>query len=585
MPPIRIGSDSFAFEKQIGQGVAGQVWRVRSITDDRRYALKIINKKGQPKKKLRRFRNEIGWGKGAHHRNVVRILADEEDEQRFVYLMDLYPSTLRKVIEEELDVEVLLDYLAQLSDAVAYAHDAGVVHRDIKPENVLVDLEARHLVLADFGIAHFRDSTLTTHNDLLANRNYQAPEQMTKKDARSIGHPADVFALGLVATELFTKQSPRGSRPQKIRDFYPHMAGLDDLVEEMTLQDDSLRPEIESVRDSIHVIRGELEYSLEEIKSNLSRSVAASPAGSQLLERAARDVLSIKHLFERVSDEDLARYNANYHCEIGYNASPQLFNVCVQSELYSLCKRKFEYEAGGSWDADDMDQVTSSRKDSLVQQFEVLQAAYPIPPRSIWGGLSRRATHYFRFCKDYHCDELLARATELLASTEDGSLRGDLLGVPLIWLAKSARRYLGTDWIDLTPANLAEIDFERNVTINWDWTDVENPSRIAAGANLFDKPRDAEEIARALAALRSEWDVSVAARTDGRLSIRFRSLDGYSAFRRHALRLAAPHYAFEGDVLDLLQPEAEYDDLVTFVWDREYDVRITLSKLLGLRKI
>lgn len=85
------------------------------------------------------------------------------------------------------------------------------MHRDIKPKNVLINPDTRRLVLADFGIAHFKDSSLTKNGDLLANRNYLAPEQMRRNNTLAIGKPADVFALGLVINEMFTKQNAGGT--------------------------------------------------------------------------------------------------------------------------------------------------------------------------------------------------------------------------------------------------------------------------------------------------------------------------------------------------------------------------------------
>ena len=56
-----------------------------------------------------------------------------------------------------------------------------------------------------------------------------------------------------------------------------------------------------------------------------------------------------------------------------------------------------------------------------------------------------------------------------------------------------------------------------------------------------------------------------------------------SRFRDEVLSLAEPDSVFEADVLNLLRPEAEYDDLVALIWDRDFDVAITLGQVLGTR--
>ncbi|MGW4722492.1 hypothetical protein [Streptomyces sp. NPDC004291] len=61
----------------------------------------------------------------------------------------------------------------------------------------------------------------------------------------------------------------------------------------------------------------------------------------------------------------------------------------------------------------------------------------------------------------------------------------------------------------------------------------------------------------------------------------FRSRNTYRCFHDEALDLAEPGSVFEADVLNLLRPEAEFDDLVALTWDREFDVAITLGKILG----
>jgi serine/threonine-protein kinase len=572
-------------EKVIGEGGTAEVLRVRSLRDGKVYALKRIDKRSASRNE--RFRREIAFGMSATNDHVVKIHAQLEDDRHFYYVMDLYPKSLREVMREESDYEVLLDYLSQICEGLRYLHGEGVVHRDIKPENILVDSENRRLVLADFGIAHFKDSSLTKPGEILANRNYQAPEQMAKRDtARRIGKPADVFALGLIITEMFTKENPRGAWHTRVGHIHPFLSDLDLLVGRMTLQDASQRIGIEAVRDMVRLIRREVDSRIADLVEVLRlddspRGQEAEPTDA-VLERAAKDVLSAKYIFERASGEALSRYNPNYHCEVGYRVSRELYNTCVQAKLYSLCRSMFMYEAGGGWGASDMDLVTSPTKAELLRELEGIQSEHRLPQDSPWSSLPARAAHYFRFLKDYHCREVVEEARRIVADTGPGSLQSDLLDAPIIWIVRTVRSCLDTDLFTVTQTELERLEFEYQVSVSWDSTCLADSQRTAAGADLFD-PRDVNGVAHVLESFTDDWDVSVGQRADGKYSIHFRSTDEYQRFREQALNVAGADDVFRGDVVDLLRPDAQYDDLVALVWEPVFDIPVTVAKVLRLR--
>lgn len=588
---FEIDGDSYTVvEPQLGQGGAGTVCEVRSLGDDRVYALKQIKKDARPERNGR-FLQEIAFGLDSNNDHVVKIHSQFDDAKYFYYTMDLYPENLRDIIEEEYDYRMLLDYLFQLCDGLAYVHDRGVVHRDIKPENILVDSKNRRVVLADFGIAHFKDSSLTQQGDLLANRNYQAPEQMVKGNAKNVGKPADIFALGLIFTEVFTKQNARGARHRRVADVHPFLSNLDLLVEGMMLQDETQRITIQAVRDSLNLIRKQVGARIEEIVEEL-RPIEEPISGDisktdLILEQAGTDVLSAKYIFERTTGEELSRYNPNYHCQISYRVSDELYNGCVQSILYSMCKAMFEYEANGAWSESDLDLVVSPLKAGLLNEFESIQSQYPLTRDSIWAELPRMAAHYFRFCKDYHCQEVIERAHRELTVSRgpyDGSLHSNLMNAPILWIVQNVRRYLKTDVFEMSSQNLHDIEFERQVSVDWEETRLDDPERMAVGLDLFN-PSDEAEILAILEKFRDKWNASFVKQNDGRYSIHFKSSGDYEQFCKEALAIAVQDYIFEGDVLDLLRPDDEYEDLVALTWGSTFDIPNTLAKVLGLRDI
>lgn len=586
--PFIINGATYERDSAPGEGGSAVVWKVRRKPDGRVFAVKRIKKAPRADSaRNKRFKQEIEYGQTASHPNVVSIHACSEDADYFCYVMDFYPMTLRDVINEQTDADVLLDYARQLCDALAYVHSDGLVHRDIKPENVLVDPAARRLVLADFGIAHFKDSALTNRGDLLVNRNYLAPEQMVKNNALGIGKPADIFALGLVITEMFTKQNARGRRHTLVRDRYPFLADLDLIIEQMLLQDAAQRLRIETVRGMLRITLQRIASEIEEISDDLRPDPDEASADSSsdeveaVLGRAARDVLSAKHVFERGADGELDRFNLNYHCEVAYRVSPQLFNICAQAAVYASCKAKFDLEGAERWDEGDDALVLSAAKPGLQRELETILADFPLPQSSRWVGLPRRSAHLFRFCKDYHCEELLRSIRESVYGEGSGSLRANLIGAPILWITRWVRRNLDTDYLEFDRTVREDIGFDRHLSVLWDETLPLDSTRETVGADLLTEPLDADDIAGTLRALESKWDVSVGELVDGGYSVMFRSRATYRRFRDEALDLAEPGSVFEGDVLDLLRPEAEFDDLVALTWDRDFDVAITLGKVLG----
>lgn len=585
---VHIDQVAYELKASLGSGGAGEVWRVWPQGGAEHLALKRIPK-SQKSSRNERFRNEIAYCATATHPNVVKVLASTEDDEAFSYVMHLYPMTLRNVIDTESDHKVLLDYVLQLCEGLAHVHGDGVVHRDIKPENILVNPVTHTLVIADFGIAHFKNSTLTEHGELLANRNYVAPEQMAQKGSIGIGQPADVFALGLIATEMFTKRNGRGRHHPRVADVYPFLSDVDLVVDRMLLQEESERIRVDAARDALRTIERSVESMVDDIADDLrlvDMSELIDPRQRDLVcERAARDILSVKYLFERATAEELARFNPNYHCEIAYRASAELFNTCVQAEIYSRCKAKFEYESHGLWDDHDRSLVLSMDKREFERELEAVLAAFPLSQPSIWRGLVDRSRHYFRFLKGYHCQELLESIREIIAAEGPGSLRSNLLNAPLLWLAQHVRAYLSTDFTPLDRQTLELLEFDQNVAILWSETNLENEQRRITGADLIDKSLFAEETTRVLDALAGTWNVTYGERTNGSFSVHFGSRAEYERFRLLALSAASPFDVFEADVLDLLRPTGSHEDLVTFQWDAEFQIRNTLAKVLRLRDV
>lgn len=178
----------------------------------RRVAIKtarrdVLDKSPQADEMMQRFLREAQAAGALNHPNIITIYdADEQDGIAYIAMEFLEGGDLRDVLEKKqrLGVEQIVQLGATLCDALASAHDRGVVHRDIKPANILMPRNAP-VKLADFGIAHMQDSTLTQEGSLIGTPYYMSPEQFMgqKVDGRS-----DLFSVAVLLYELMTGEKP-----------------------------------------------------------------------------------------------------------------------------------------------------------------------------------------------------------------------------------------------------------------------------------------------------------------------------------------------------------------------------------------
>lgn len=232
----------------ISEGAAGRVYRVRDDSGGV-FAAKVLHPDRLNRDRRSRFKNEIAFCQRNRHPNILTVtdygIVRLGDAQSPFYVMKLYDGSLRNRVSENLGHESALRYFAQLLDGVEAAHLQNVVHRDLKPENALYDSATDSVVVADFGIAHFEEDLLATAVDTtpaarLANFQYAAPEQ--RERGGKVGVAADIYALGLMLNEFFTKRVPAGTDFARIGSVAPDYAYLDETVEEMIRQQPERRP-------------------------------------------------------------------------------------------------------------------------------------------------------------------------------------------------------------------------------------------------------------------------------------------------------------------------------------------------------
>lgn len=202
----------YAIVREIGAGAMGKIYEGRDPKINRRVAIKTIRpltglSASSNERMRQRFLHEAQAAGALNHPNIVTIYQTGEDgPYSYIAMEYLEGRTFEEVIEREapLPLEKIVKLLAPMCEALAYAHEHGVVHRDLKPANLMLTREGA-VKLMDFGVAHIFSSSLTQEGALLGTPNYMSPEQIRgeKVDGRS-----DIFALGVVAYEMATRQRP-----------------------------------------------------------------------------------------------------------------------------------------------------------------------------------------------------------------------------------------------------------------------------------------------------------------------------------------------------------------------------------------
>jgi eukaryotic-like serine/threonine-protein kinase len=159
-----------------------------------------------------RFRREIQVAAQLQHPHIVPLLSAGEQGDLLWYTMPyIEGESLRAALERKkaFTPREVIRILHDVIDALAFAHERGVIHRDIKPANILT--QGSHALVTDFGVAKAISaalpiSSVTTAGIAIGTPAYMAPEQLAGDS--SADHRMDIYAAGLLAYELLTGVSP-----------------------------------------------------------------------------------------------------------------------------------------------------------------------------------------------------------------------------------------------------------------------------------------------------------------------------------------------------------------------------------------
>ncbi len=235
-PPVaefpEVLADRYRLSGEIGRGGMATVYLARDVRHGRDVAVKVVSSVLATALGGDRFLREIEIVANLRHPHIVPLFDSGSAAGALYYVMpfETGPSLRQRLAREgPLPIDDAVMILRDVSDALAYAHERGIVHRDIKPDNVL--LTGRHAMVTDFGVAKaivagrgderpahtgahasreadaaVDTSPMTTQGVAFGTPAYMAPEQIVGDPL--INHRADIYAVGVLAYELLAGRPP-----------------------------------------------------------------------------------------------------------------------------------------------------------------------------------------------------------------------------------------------------------------------------------------------------------------------------------------------------------------------------------------
>ncbi len=244
--------------RELGAGGMGEVWLAERADGGlkRQVALKLPTLGVRRAVLVQRFERERDILAGLEHPAIARLydagFADDGQPYLALEFVEGQPIDIW-CRERALPVRERVKLLAQVGEAVAFAHSRLVLHRDLKPSNILVNADG-HVRLLDFGIAKLMEGERTSETELTqqAGRaltlDYASPEQIR---GEPIGTSSDVYSLGVVAYELLAGSRPYRLKRGRAAELEGAIAAIDAPLASATAADPAARQALKGDLDAI----------------------------------------------------------------------------------------------------------------------------------------------------------------------------------------------------------------------------------------------------------------------------------------------------------------------------------------------
>jgi len=288
----------YKISEQIGTGGMGEVYLATDMTAGRKAALKLLPTRfTSDAERLKRFQQEARALVGLNHPNILTVYEIGEDHSTHYIASELIEGeTLRqRLTRGPMELSDAVEVAIQVANALAAAHETGIVHRDIKPENIMLRPDGYVKVL-DFGIAKLAEQEVpvtvptdealllveTNMGSILGTVRYMSPEQAC---GAPIDKRTDMWSLGVVLYEMVTGHAPfTGDTPREIMasilekepppltSYVAHAPAEPQQIISRTLRKDR-KERYQSAHELLEALK-DLRHKLE-FKAELKRSTAA----------------------------------------------------------------------------------------------------------------------------------------------------------------------------------------------------------------------------------------------------------------------------------------------------------------------
>jgi serine/threonine-protein kinase len=193
---------------KLGRGGMGIVYKAEDTVLDRIVAFKVLPETLQENPQaLKNFMREAKSAARLNHPNIVTIFdTGEQDGVYYIAMEYVDGSTLKEIVQARGKVSAsgVVHVLAQMSEALAYAHENKIVHRDIKSANTMWTKDRKAKIM-DFGLAKVIEEVRNQTTVVSGTPYYMSPEQTLGKN---VDHRTDIYSLGVTIFELATGTLP-----------------------------------------------------------------------------------------------------------------------------------------------------------------------------------------------------------------------------------------------------------------------------------------------------------------------------------------------------------------------------------------